>query len=101
VDVVLANHLKRPISSRVKLLEILDLWRTLTLTHITARLIVRFGPVIKRALAGMLQHIYADGRLGCIQPIGAAPGHSLSPPAIVYGADAFLISAKQMKEYVR
>ncbi len=34
----------------------------------------RFEPVVKRGWAGLLQHVYSDGRLGCVQPIGAAPG---------------------------
>ena len=32
-----------------------------------------FRPVVERAWAGMVQRIYASGRLGSIQPIGAAP----------------------------
>jgi rhamnogalacturonyl hydrolase YesR len=31
-------------------------------------------PIVRRGWTGMVQHIYANGRLGCIQPIGAAPG---------------------------
>ena len=34
----------------------------------------KFEPVVTRAWAGMLQHIYADGRLGSIQPIDGQPG---------------------------
>ena len=30
--------------------------------------------MIQRAWAGLVSHIYADGRLGDIQPVGEAPG---------------------------
>jgi len=33
-----------------------------------------YAPVVKRSWAGMLTHIYTDGRLGSIQPIDAQPG---------------------------
>ena len=32
-----------------------------------------FEPVVTKAWRGMLTHIYADGRLGCIQQTGAEP----------------------------
>ena len=32
-----------------------------------------YTPVIARAWKGLISHIYSDGRLGCIQPVGAAP----------------------------
>lgn len=49
----------------------------------------------------MLQYAYADGRLGCIQPIGAAPGAFTESSSYVYGVGAFLMAGKQMKEYVK
>ncbi len=33
-----------------------------------------YWPAVEKAWAGMLKHVYADGRLGCIQPVGAGPG---------------------------
>jgi rhamnogalacturonyl hydrolase YesR len=61
----------------------------------------KFGPVIERAWKGMLHHVYVDGRLGCIQPIGAAPGAFTGSCSYVYGVGAFLMAGKQMKEYMR
>lgn len=58
-----------------------------------------FGPVIERAWAGMLRHVYADGRLGCIQPIGAAPGAFTESSSYVYGVGAFLMTGEQMMHY--
>jgi unsaturated rhamnogalacturonyl hydrolase len=59
----------------------------------------KYGPVIERAWAGMLQHVYSDGRLGCIQPIGAAPGAFTESSSYVYGVGAFLLAGKEMKQY--
>lgn len=58
-----------------------------------------FAPVIERAWAGMLRHVYADGRLGCIQPIGAAPGAFTESSSYVYGVGAFLMAGEQMMHY--
>jgi rhamnogalacturonyl hydrolase YesR len=61
----------------------------------------KFGPVIERAWAGMLQHVYADGRLGCIQPIGAAPGAFTESSSYVYGVGAFLMTGAEMMRYAK
>ena len=58
-----------------------------------------FSPVIERAWAGMLRHVYSDGRLGCIQPIGAAPGAFTESSSYVYGVGAFLMAGEQMMLY--
>jgi rhamnogalacturonyl hydrolase YesR len=60
-----------------------------------------YGPVIERAWAGMLKHVYADGRLGCIQPIGAAPGAFTETSSYVYGVGAFLMAGQEMMVYAQ
>lgn len=60
-----------------------------------------YGPVITKAWAGMLRHVYADGRLGCIQPIGAAPGAFVETSSYVYGVGAFLMTGAEMMRYAR
>ncbi len=55
-----------------------------------------FLPVVQRAWAGVLQHIYADGRLGNIQPIGAAPDAVSPSSSYVYGTGAFLLAAAEL-----
>jgi unsaturated rhamnogalacturonyl hydrolase len=60
-----------------------------------------FGPVIEKAWSGMLQHVYADGRLGCIQPIGAAPGAFVPSSSYVYGVGAFLLTGKELLQYAK
>jgi len=32
-----------------------------------------YEPIIQKAWAGMISHVYADGRLGCIQPVRSCP----------------------------
>ena len=56
----------------------------------------RYLPVIKKAWAGLLSHIYEDGRLGCIQPIGAAPGAFTATSSYVYGVGAFLLAGSEI-----
>jgi rhamnogalacturonyl hydrolase YesR len=55
-----------------------------------------YEPVVARAWQGLLAHVYADGRLGSIQKVGAAPG-SLSPGgSYVYGVGAFLLAGSEV-----
>lgn len=56
----------------------------------------RYLPVVKKAWAGLLSHIYEDGRLGCIQPIGAAPGAFTATSSYVYGVGAFLLAGSEI-----
>jgi rhamnogalacturonyl hydrolase YesR len=58
-----------------------------------------YGPVVEKAWAGMLQHVYADGRLGSIQPIGAAPGAFQPGSSYVYGVGGFLLAGSEMDRY--
>jgi unsaturated rhamnogalacturonyl hydrolase len=55
-----------------------------------------FRPVVERAWAGMLTHIYADGRLGNIQPIGAAPGAFTPSSSYVFGVGGFLLAGSEL-----
>jgi len=56
----------------------------------------KFVPVIERAWAGLLAHIYADGRLGCVQPVGAAPGEYAPTASYVFGTGAFLLAGSEV-----
>lgn len=61
----------------------------------------QFQPVVTRAWAGMVQHVYADGRLGSIQPIGAAPDAVSPGSSYVYGAGAFLLAGSELDRQAR
>jgi unsaturated rhamnogalacturonyl hydrolase len=56
----------------------------------------KFEPVVKHAWAGMLTHIYADGRLGSIQPIDGQPGKFKPSASYVYGVGGFLLAASEV-----
>jgi len=53
-------------------------------------------PVVERAWAGMLTHVYADGRLGAIQPIGEAPAEYKPSSSYNFGVGAFLLAGSEM-----
>jgi unsaturated rhamnogalacturonyl hydrolase len=53
-------------------------------------------PVVQRSWKGMLGHIYADGRLGSIQPIDGQPGKFKASASYVYGVGGFLLAGSEM-----
>ena len=58
----------------------------------------QYLPIVKKAWTGLLTHVYQDGRLGCIQPIGAAPGKYTPTSSYVYGIGAFLLAGSEIYE---
>ena len=61
----------------------------------------RYLPAVKKAWGGLLSHIYEDGRLGCIQPIGAAPGEFTVTSSYVYGVGAYLLAGSEIYKLPR
>lgn len=61
----------------------------------------KYKPVVRRAWQGLLSHVYEDGRLGCIQPIGAAPGAFSETSSYVYGTGAFLLAGSEVYKLAR
>jgi len=57
----------------------------------------KYEPVVAKAWAGLIAHIYEDGRLGCIQPVGAAPGEFKPTSSYVYGVGAFLLAGSEVR----
>lgn len=55
-----------------------------------------YKPVIERAWIGMLHHIYADGRLGCIQQTGADPEPFKASSSYTYGVGGFLLAGSEI-----
>jgi unsaturated rhamnogalacturonyl hydrolase len=53
-------------------------------------------PVVEKSWKGMLSHIYADGRLGSIQPIDGQPGKFKPSSSYVFGVGGFLLAGSQM-----
>jgi rhamnogalacturonyl hydrolase YesR len=61
----------------------------------------RYLPVVTRSWGGMLGHVYASGRLGNIQPIGAEPGQFKPSSSYVYGVGAFLLAGSELGRIAR
>jgi rhamnogalacturonyl hydrolase YesR len=61
----------------------------------------RYKPVVEKAWRGLLAHVYQDGRLGSIQPIGAAPGAFTETSSYVYGTGAFLLAGSEVYRLAR
>jgi unsaturated rhamnogalacturonyl hydrolase len=55
-----------------------------------------YTPVVTKAWAGMLHHIYADGRLGDIQQTGAAPTTFKPSASYNYGVGGFLLAGTEL-----
>jgi rhamnogalacturonyl hydrolase YesR len=58
----------------------------------------KYLPVVKKSWQGILTHVYADGRLGSIQPIGGEPGKFKPSSSYVYGVGAFLLAGSELYE---
>lgn len=58
----------------------------------------KYLPIVTKAWRGMLTHVYADGRLGSIQPIGGEPGKYKPSSSYVYGVGAFLMAGAELCE---
>jgi unsaturated rhamnogalacturonyl hydrolase len=56
----------------------------------------KYRPVVEKAWQGLLSHIYQDGRLGSIQPVGAAPGDFTAASSYVFGTGAFLLAGAEV-----
>jgi unsaturated rhamnogalacturonyl hydrolase len=58
----------------------------------------KYLPVVTKSWQGMLTHVYADGRLGSIQPIGGEPGKFKPSSSYVYGVGAFLLAGSELNQ---
>jgi len=57
-----------------------------------------YTPVITKAWAGMLKHIYADGRLGDIQQTGSEPAPFKASASYTYGVGGFLLAGTEIRK---
>lgn len=60
-----------------------------------------YRPVIEKAWAGIVHHVYADGRLGCIQQTGAEPQPFKASSSYTYGVGAFLLAGSEIRKMHR
>jgi hypothetical protein len=49
----------------------------------------------------MISHVYADGRLRCIQQTGAAPAYYKPTASYNYGVGAFLLAGSEVARMAR
>ena len=57
----------------------------------------KYLPVVRSGWTGLIRRVYADGRLGSIQPIGAAPGAYGPSASYVFGVGAFLMAGAEVE----
>jgi rhamnogalacturonyl hydrolase YesR len=55
-----------------------------------------YWPAVEKAWGSMLTHVYTDGRLGAIQPVGAAPGAYTETSSYNYGVGAWLLAGSEI-----
>ena len=55
-----------------------------------------YTPAVKHAWKGLLSYVYADGRLGCIQQVGAAPSFYKPTSSFIFGVGGFLLAGSEI-----
>ncbi|MCI4670680.1 MAG: glycoside hydrolase family 88 protein [Bacteroidia bacterium] len=61
----------------------------------------KFEPVVLRSWNCLLSHVSAEGKLGYVQPVGAAPGQAWPDRTEVYGSGAFLAAGTEMYRFFK
>lgn len=61
----------------------------------------RFMPAVQKGWAALVSAVDADGRLGWVQPVGAAPDKVTRESTEVYGVGAFLMTACELMRLER
>lgn len=56
----------------------------------------RFHPAVELGWSGLVSHIYEDGRLGSIQPVGGSPDVYKPGSSYVFGVGAFLLAGSEV-----
>lgn len=57
-------------------------------------------PVVNRAWGALAGSVHPDGKLGYVQPVGAAPDHVDADTTETYGPGAFLLAGSQLVKYL-
>jgi rhamnogalacturonyl hydrolase YesR len=55
-----------------------------------------YRPAVAKCWAGLISHVYQDGRLGCIQQTGSAPAKFKATSSYVYGVGAYLLAGSEI-----
>jgi hypothetical protein len=57
-------------------------------------------PVILKGWAALNRALHRDGKLGFVQPVGAAPGATGPDQTEIYGAGAFILAGSEVHRLV-
>ena len=60
----------------------------------------QYEPIVRKSWTAMVARIYADGRLGSIQPIGFAPDQFEPASSYVYGVGGFLLAGSELDRMI-
>jgi rhamnogalacturonyl hydrolase YesR len=60
-----------------------------------------YTPAIERAWKGLLSHIHEDGRLDCLQQVGAAPAFYKPTSSYVFGVGGFLLAGSEIERMAK
>lgn len=60
----------------------------------------KYEPIVKKSWTAMVSHVYADGRLGNIQPIGFAPDKFEPGASYVYGVGSYLLAGAEIDRMI-
>jgi rhamnogalacturonyl hydrolase YesR len=60
-----------------------------------------YKPVVAKGWRGLLSHVYADGRLGCIEQTGAEPAFYRPTASYNYGIGAFLMAGAELDKMTK
>ncbi len=60
----------------------------------------RFLPVVMRAWGGLVRHVHLDGKLGFVQPVGAAPEPATADETHEYATGLLLLAGEEMVKLV-
>jgi unsaturated rhamnogalacturonyl hydrolase len=61
----------------------------------------RFESIVRRGWGAMITALHADGMLGWVQQIGAAPGSATKDSTEVYGVGALLLAGSEICKSIR
>lgn len=60
-----------------------------------------YGPVVTRSWQVLQESVQADGKLGYVQPVGAAPDRVDAGSTETYGPGAFLLAGSELLKYLQ
>jgi rhamnogalacturonyl hydrolase YesR len=60
-----------------------------------------FEPVVQKAWKALISHIYEDGRLGSVQPVGDRPDGYRETSTQVFGVGAFLLAGSELHQMAK